>query len=156
RETLIAYAAKFGTAARDGDGQHSPFTLALLKHITEPGLDIRLAFGRVRDEVLKMTNNEQEPFVYGSLGGSNISLVPTPVVPTATAGDYELVERINQKRAWEVFINNFKNGYYVDLARERLRSLDQQPPNLHKKGVEVASLPPANEPATETGAGAPG
>jgi hypothetical protein len=37
-----------------------------------PGLDIRLAFGRVRDEVLKSTANKQEPFVYGSLGGEAI------------------------------------------------------------------------------------
>jgi len=35
---------------------------------------LRLALGRVRDEVLKSTNNRQEPFVYGSLGGAEISL----------------------------------------------------------------------------------
>ena len=74
-DTLIAYAAKAGSTAEDGDGQHSPFTSAILKNLTVPGLDIRLAFGRVRDEVMKSTRNRQEPFVYGSLGGGNISLV---------------------------------------------------------------------------------
>src|SRR5262245_7477459 len=82
-DTLIAYAAKAGSTASDGRDDHSPFTKALLKHIAEPGLDIRLAFGRVRDDVLKQTGNEQEPFVFGSLGGSVISLVPAPAVGSA-------------------------------------------------------------------------
>ena len=80
-DTLIAYAAKAGSTAEDGDGGHSPFTAALLKNLTVPGLDVRLAFGRVRDEVLKPTGNRQEPFVYGSLGGGNIALVPAPAGP---------------------------------------------------------------------------
>lgn len=79
-DTLIAYAAKAGSTADDGDGLHSPFTTAVLKNLTVPGLDVRLAFGRVRDEVLKITSNRQEPFVYGSLGGGNIALVPAPAV----------------------------------------------------------------------------
>src|SRR5437667_7869002 len=66
RNTLIAYAAKAGLAAEDGDREHSPFTAAILKHLFEPGLDIRMAFGRVRDEVLRSTGNKQEPLVSGS------------------------------------------------------------------------------------------
>jgi uncharacterized caspase-like protein len=76
-DTLIAFAAKHGSIASDGTGTNGPFTLALIKHLTTPGLDLRLALGRVRDEVLKSTNNKQEPFVYGSLGGAEkIPLVP--------------------------------------------------------------------------------
>src|SRR6202023_1711894 len=51
-DTLIAFAAKAGFTAADGDGAHSPFTTALLKYLVTPGLDVRLAFGRVRDDVL--------------------------------------------------------------------------------------------------------
>ena len=54
-DTLIAYAAKERTTASDGDGKHSPFTTALLKNLTVPGLDLRIAFGRVRDDVMEMT-----------------------------------------------------------------------------------------------------
>src|SRR6202171_5955879 len=63
---LIAYSAKAGSTAADGDGKNSPFTIALSKHLTTPGLDVRRAFGFVRDDVLKSTGNRQEPFVYGS------------------------------------------------------------------------------------------
>jgi uncharacterized caspase-like protein len=102
-DTLIAYAAKAGSTAADGVGTNSPYTTALVKHLALPGLDLRLALGRVRDEVLKSTANRQEPFVYGSLGGAEISLsraakpeaprVSTPVAvlqreePAAPAGE---------------------------------------------------------------------
>ena len=82
---LIAYSAKAGSTAADGDGQNSPFTAALSHHLTKPGLDVRRAFGFVRDEVLKTTGNKQEPFVYGSLGGEDVPLVPAPARPAPAA-----------------------------------------------------------------------
>jgi uncharacterized caspase-like protein len=74
---LVAYAAKHGQLAEDGEEYNSPFASALLKHISEPGLDIGLLFRKVRDSVLTMTKNRQEPFVYGSLPGHTLSFVPT-------------------------------------------------------------------------------
>jgi hypothetical protein len=147
-DTLIAYAAKAGSTADDGDGQHSPFTAAILKNLTVPGLDVRLAFGRIRDEVLKETASRQEPFVYGSLGGSNISLVPAPVMPQEAPvadvkADYELVQQIGTKRAWEVFLGTHPTGFYAELAKARIEQLNAQqaPPN-----VTVASLAPQQPP----------
>ena len=80
-DTLIAFAAKAGSTASDGMGTNSPYTAALVKHLTTPGLDIRIALGRVRDEVIKSTGSGQEPFVYGSLGGSEITLVAALTLP---------------------------------------------------------------------------
>ncbi|MBV9968406.1 MAG: caspase family protein [Xanthobacteraceae bacterium] len=77
-DTLVAYAAKERSVSYDGGGTNSPFAAALLKHIAEPGLDIRIALGRVRDDVRRTTAGRQEPFIYGSLGGSIIPLVPSP------------------------------------------------------------------------------
>lgn len=76
-DTLVAYAAKAGSVSYDGDGANSPYATALLRHLTEPGVDIRIALGRVRDDVIGMTGGRQEPFIYGSLGGATISLVST-------------------------------------------------------------------------------
>ena len=66
-ETLVAYAAKEGTVAADGEGRNSPYTTALLAHLEEPGLEVGLMFRKVRDAVLAETGGRQEPFVYGSL-----------------------------------------------------------------------------------------
>jgi uncharacterized caspase-like protein len=63
---LVAYAARDGTTALDGD-TNSPYLEALVKHLAEPGLEISLLFRKVRDEVLTRTNRQQEPFTYGSL-----------------------------------------------------------------------------------------
>jgi len=132
-DTLIAFAAKAGSTADDGDGTHSPFTIALLKHITMPGLDLRIAFGRIRDDVLKLTGNRQEPFVYGSLGGTTVSLVPPlpekpavvatpapPPPPDAAAvarADYDLAARVGTVAAWDAFLTAHPTGFYADLAK---------------------------------------
>lgn len=65
--TMIAYAAKAGQVAHDGDDGNSPFMKALLKRMRQPGLEISMLFRFVRDDVLAATGREQEPFVYGSL-----------------------------------------------------------------------------------------
>ena len=128
--TLVAFAAKAGALASDGDGMNSPFATALMKHIASPGLDLRLAFGRVRDEVLKSTGNRQEPFVYGSLGGETVALVPQAALPAPPpdpqAGarrDYELAAQVGTKEAWASFLGTHKTGLYADLARSQQSKL---------------------------------
>ena len=120
-DTPIAFAAKAGAVASDGDGQNSPFATALVKYIAEPGLDLRLAFGRVRDDVLKATGNRQEPFVYGSLGGETMALVPLaakPADPEAQARiDYELAAQVGTRQGWDSFLASHNSGLYADLAR---------------------------------------
>jgi peptidoglycan hydrolase-like protein with peptidoglycan-binding domain len=125
-DTLIAYAAKAGSIEVEGDGDHTPFTKALIDNIFVPGLDIRLAFGRVRDAVLKSTGSKQEPFVYGSLGATNMSLVAITSKNAEVGGDerdYQLVERIGSVRAWQVFIAQHPTGTYADLARQQIAKL---------------------------------
>jgi len=65
--TLVAYAAKHGQVAQDGESGNSPFVSSLIKHLDAPGLEITFLFRKVRDEVLAATDRRQEPFTYGSL-----------------------------------------------------------------------------------------
>ncbi len=73
--TLVAYAAKHGEVAMDGDGGNSPFLAALVKHLPTPGLEINKLFRLVRDEVLTATQRKQEPFLYGSLPAEDLFFV---------------------------------------------------------------------------------
>ena len=66
--------------ALDGDGKHSPYASALLSMVEEPGIEIGFLFRRVRDRVLEVTGKRQEPFTYGSLGGTPIYLKPPQAV----------------------------------------------------------------------------
>ena len=144
-DTLIAFAAKAGSVSYDGDGRNSPFTTALVKYITQPGLDIRLALGKVRDDVLRATNHRQEPYVYGSLGGDSVALVPAPVpaapsvaaVPPAAspaaappanadadeASDYRTTERFASLDGWRAFLAIHPDGAYARLARAEVDKL---------------------------------
>jgi basic membrane protein A len=72
--TLVAFSAKEGTIAEDGDGRHSPFARAILANLRTRGLEINFLFRRVRDQVMAGTGNRQEPFVYGSLSAVPIYL----------------------------------------------------------------------------------
>ena len=152
-DTLIAFAAKAGSVSYDGDGANSPFTTALLKYITQPGLDIRLALGKVRDDVLHATNHRQEPFVYGSLGGDTVALVPaaaeppsarvilpsppaaappsaslvppsvSPAADTNEASAYRTAEQVGSLDGWRAFLAVHPDGSYARLARAELDKL---------------------------------
>lgn len=133
--TLVAFAAKGGSTAEDGAGAHSPFTTALLNHLVTPGIDLRKALGRVRDEVMKATGNRQEPFVYGSLGGADVSLVPTqPALATTGPGasgdpqdrirrDYELALQLGTRDGWDTFLQQYPSGFYAGLAKGQLNKI---------------------------------
>jgi len=152
--TLIAYAAKAGSVSFDGGGSNSPFTSALVRYLPEPGLDIRIALGKVRDDVMQNTGNRQEPFVYGSLGGEDIALVPAPKAapspsvaePDPAATDYAFAERIGSLAAWQAFLAEHGSGYYATLARAQLAKMAAGAPEAvvalekHVAGPKVAAL----------------
>ena len=133
--TLVAYSARDGTIASDGDGErNSPFTTALLRYIAEPGLALNLMFRKVRDEVMAATGNVQEPFVYGSLPGRAIYLVPpvdiasteTTLPGPATEQEefaWSLVKDTNDIARLDDFIDAFPRGAHIAEAIARLRAL---------------------------------
>lgn len=65
--TMIAFSTAPGTVALDGTGRHSPFTEALLANIETPNLDIDLMMKRVRGQVVRSTNDRQQPWTNSSL-----------------------------------------------------------------------------------------
>jgi len=163
--TLVAFAAKAGSTALDGDGANSPFTTALVRHILTPGLDVRLAFGRVRDDVLEATRQTQEPFVYGSLGGRTVSLVEggaTAAGEAATA--WAAVKDSTSAAVLGDFIRRYGDTIYATLARERADELrnaaigdgavvsdsvrPKMPTQPPASVVPLASVAPGGVPAT--------
>jgi TPR repeat protein len=67
---LVVYAAESGKVALDGDGEHSPFATAILEDLPRPNVEIGLVFRQVRDRVMALTANRQQPHFYGSLSGA--------------------------------------------------------------------------------------
>jgi len=126
--TLVAFAAKAGLTALDGNSSNSPYATALVKYIATPGLDLRRAFGFIRDDVLQATGNRQEPYVYGSLGGADVALVPGKSAASEPATnsqsearrDYELALQLGNKDALNAFLSQYPEGYYASLAKLQL------------------------------------
>jgi uncharacterized caspase-like protein len=129
--TMIAYAAKAGSTASDGDAKDSPFAIALVDRLPTPGLDLRKAFGFVRDDVLKTTGYQQEPYVYGSLGGDDVPLVaakPAATGPQANSEDavrrnYEFALQLGTRDGWTAFLSRYADGFYADLAKGQLNKI---------------------------------
>jgi uncharacterized caspase-like protein len=66
---LIAFATQPNEVAADGAESHSPFTLALLKHLETPNIEIDTMFKRVRTTVSEMTDGSQLPQTVNSSTG---------------------------------------------------------------------------------------
>jgi parallel beta-helix repeat protein len=137
--TLVAYAAKEGTTADDGEARNSPYSAALLDHLEEPGLEINMLFRRVRDHVVSETGARQEPFVYGSLSSEAFYLVPPseparPQVeevaarPTGREAAFELafwdtVRDSTNAADFEAYLERYPNGNFAPIAQNRLEEL---------------------------------
>ncbi len=125
---LVAYGARDGTTAGDGSGRNSPFTAALLRHIETPGLEINFLFRNVRDDVLRATQREQEPFVYGALSKEAIYLkdpapVPVAAAPSADEVMWEFLKGTNDTGALKRFAEQFPGSARRPDAEQRMSAL---------------------------------
>ncbi|MBL4733672.1 MAG: caspase family protein [Rhizobiaceae bacterium] len=131
--TMIAFATAPDQTAEDGAGTNSPFTTALLQHISTPGLEVRQMFGRVRQSVYEATGKKQLPWVNEAILGEyyfggrapNAVIPPiaekNPTVENSKAGlseevAFELAREINTIKGYEAFLTQFPSGSYAGFA----------------------------------------
>ena len=90
--SLIVFSTKPNSVAADGNGRNSPFTAALITHMSARGLEIRQMISRVRKDVLAATGDQQVPWDNSSLvddvylaeaapPGPSLPPTPTPAPP---------------------------------------------------------------------------
>jgi hypothetical protein len=116
--TLIVYATQPGNVAEDGDGNHSPFTLALLKFMTEPGLDISKMMRKVRKEVKKQTNGVQIPWDHSSLIGDFAFIEIDPETLSAEK-ETQFWQGVGSDADLAIaYIKLYPNGKYVSEAKK--------------------------------------
>jgi uncharacterized caspase-like protein len=169
--SFIAFATQPDNVALDGDGNHSPFTAALLNHIETPGLSLSDMMIRVRNDVKATTNGQQVPKEESSLTSSfyfqpavNVaeaiaavepSVAPaTAVASPATSGvDKEVVfwnsiKDSSSPGQFEAYLAQFPNGTFAPLARVRLEELKAA---KTAESDQVAALTPqeVSEPVPE-------
>ena len=78
---LVSFAAQPGNTADDGEGQHSPYTAALLEVIDQPGLEVGRMFRAVRARVREQTGGRQVPMEHTELPDEDIYFVAANASP---------------------------------------------------------------------------
>lgn len=165
--TAIIFATSPDEVALDGEGDHSPFTTALLDNIGAPDTDLQIVMSRVTGEVLASTRKQQRPWINASLTGSvflnprrgpdaaSTAEAPPPVVvPSSVAGNqdalqretmlYNLARESGQREDYQAYLETFPDGLYAANARKQIARIDQT-----GKEVEVARAEPQPAPAGE-------
>jgi uncharacterized caspase-like protein len=141
RDTLIAFAAAPGQVANDGVGRNSPFTAALLRHITVPGLEVSVMLKEVTADVRQETRNGQRPqqlsdmsrifYFAGASPPASVKTaeaMPGPAVKPAEAGSssadtslevafWTSVQAANDCESVRTYLQRFPNGAFVELAK---------------------------------------
>jgi uncharacterized caspase-like protein len=167
--TLIAFATGPGQTALDGqEGTNSPFTRALIAHITTPGVEIQQAMTEVRAQVNEETNKGQLPWGHTNLIGAvylnpapapapapaannaaaPASSVPTAVASTSGGSDVELefwrsVKESNKPEELNAYLTNYPNGQFKSLALARIAALENGPSTTTRNlttGVDPATF----------------
>src|ERR1700742_3299982 len=173
--TLIAFATGPGQTALDGtDGQNSPFTRALISHITQPGIEIQQAMTEVRAQVNEETSKGQLPWGHTNLIGTVYlnPAKPAPAAPATASGpasgpapaavassapgtDVELeywrsVKDSKKPEELNSYITQYPNGQFKTLALSRMAALENGTLPKDEKSDVTRNLTAAVDPATFT------
>ncbi len=128
--SLVSFATQPGNVALDGDGENSPFTTALIKHLGTPGQDITRDLVMVRRDVLEATKGQQVPWDNSSLTGEVILKqleMVQPVEPEKPAINpqieltyWDSIKSGQNAAYFETYLSRYPEGQFADIARIRL------------------------------------
>lgn len=124
---LIAYATSPGSVAFDGPAgtAHSPFTQALLSHLTTKGLEIRQMLTKVRQSVVDQTDSQQTPWENSSLL-RDIYLAgraPLTRVEEVELTYWRAIEATKRPQDVIDFLDRFPRGTFAPMAQRTLEQM---------------------------------
>ncbi|MEP3429467.1 MAG: caspase family protein [Roseibium sp.] len=183
--SVIAFATSPGDVALDGDGQNSPFTTALIKHIDTPNASIQTVMTRVTGDVYNETEKRQRPWVNASLIGEvflnktapEATMEVASLGQTATAAPQNSVTTTNatestitwerEKLVWntvkdnntvadyESYLSAYPNGTFAEFARNSIKRLESST-QVASRTPDASAVPAATAtPGIQTSATVP-
>ena len=128
--SYIAFATAPGNVAYDGEGRNSPFTTALLKHISTPNIDIRLMMADVRRDVFESTQQRQLPWENNSLIGrfffdENSTLQRLDSANRNEVEAWQAIANSNRREDYAAFMRDFPDGTFASVAALKADALGQ-------------------------------
>jgi hypothetical protein len=158
QDTLVAFSAASGEVAADGGGRNSPFAASLLRHVTQPGIEISVMLKEVTADVRQATNNVQRPQQFSDMSktfyfvkaeqaaaAAPSAVLPPPAAPAdpVEVAFWQSAAAANECDSIRAYLRRYPNGRFDDLAVIAER-------RLCRAGPEVAAVPqgpPAPAPA---------
>ncbi len=127
---LIAYATDPGNVAYDGTGENSLFTSAIVNHISTDGLDVRLMFGRVRQQVILESRGAQIPWVEEAVLGEHFFAARAGVVVANSQYTRELqqwrqISAQTEIEPFQAYLEEFPDGVFHQFASDRITMIRQ-------------------------------
>lgn len=159
--TLISFATRPGSVAADGEGKNGLYTDYLLRHMDKPGIPIEQVLKRVGADVKLASKGRQEPWSEGLIEGEFYFRLGAPMAAAAPSATLVTDPAVLELALWESvkdsrstielksYLDQYPNGHFAAVARERLRTLEA--PSLTPL---VSTAPPLS--ATRPGEAQPG
>ena len=127
---LIAYATDPGNVAYDGTGENSVFTKAIIDNIGTKGLEARLMFGRVRQQVILETRGAQIPWVEEAVLGEHYFAGRAGVVNVGNAYARELalwreISAQTDVTVFQEYLQEYPEGVFASFARDRISMIER-------------------------------
>ncbi|PHS75617.1 MAG: hypothetical protein COB59_11405 [Rhodospirillaceae bacterium] len=141
--TLISYATQPGNVALDGKGKNSPYALALMKMMRQPGVGILEMFNDVGVEVEKNTDGFQRPWINSSPLEGQFYFKPTapkPVGPSAEMIFWQSIQNSDDPAAFKAYIQRYPKGDFISLANVNLRYLKRAQQRKQAEDLRLSSL----------------
>jgi len=167
--SFIAFATQPDTVALDGEGNHSPFTAALLKHMETPGLSLSDMMTEVRNDVKTATGGKQWPREDNSLTSkfyfapaAAVDVVETSAGPAESSGSsatatgpvvqpvdkevvfWQSIQNSTDPADYQAYLDQYPNGSFVALARTRMEGLKTKTAENTRSGEQLVTTTPAD------------
>lgn len=127
--TMISFATRPGSVARDGDGKNGLYTQNLLRAMDVPNLPIEQMIKRVVTGVKQASNGLQEPWNEGSIEGDFYfrgSAQPTGNNENNDHLFWDSIRESTVQADFDIYLARYPNGQFVVPAREAKTRLAKQ------------------------------
>jgi len=134
--TMISFATRPGSVARDGDGKNGLYTQNLLSAMDIPNLPIEQVIKRVVSNVKQASNGTQEPWIEGSIEGE---FYFKGGAQSETAIEQTFWESIKDSSAianFDAYLTRYPKGMFVTPAQEAKARLEKAAQQEAKRSEE--------------------
>lgn len=116
--TMISFATRPGSVARDGDGKNGLYTQNLLSAMDIPNLPIEEVIKRVVSNVKQASNGTQEPWIEGSIEGDFYFRGGAQSQAAIEQTFWETIKDSSVIADFDTYLTRYPKGMFVRPAQE--------------------------------------